>query len=66
MTNAEYFNRITGMQEEAHMQAFKATLVNMQDMYPEINFERWLPSYRNMIDWLNAEKPANTKEVGKR
>jgi hypothetical protein len=62
MTNAEYFNRVTGEHEETHIQAIKATLANMQDAYPDINFNRWLPFYRNIFNWLNSEKPANTKE----
>lgn len=65
MTNAEYFNQVTGTQEEAHIQAFKSIIAELGDDYPDLDTGMYLVKYRAMIDWLNSEKPVNTKEVNR-
>ncbi len=63
MTNAQYFNQVTGTNEEPHIQAFKSIIAELGDEHPDINQGELLLKYKSMVEWLNFEKPVNAKEV---
>lgn len=63
MTNAEYFNQVTGTQEESHLQAFGMIISELEAEYTKFNFDYWRDKYIAALDWLNSEKSVNAKEV---
>ena len=59
MTNKEKLSKITGDTDPVDIAAVKMLLGRIQEDYDrdlfEQNYDRYLPLYKSMKDWLNSE-----------
>ena len=59
MTNKEKLSKITGDADPVDIAAVKMLLGRIQEDYDrdlfEQNYDRYLPLYKSMKDWLNSE-----------
>lgn len=56
MTRAEYFNNLFNEKKDIDIQAIEIVLATLQDSYPKIKLEFFIPKYEAVKVWLEEDE----------